>query len=83
LLIYIIFAIRLNIKDMNAITRKKLLEKITDIPDSLINELFKYVNYLKFKKEHLSDKNLTAIASEKALSKDWLQKEEEETWKDL
>ena len=68
---------------MNAITRKKLLEKITDIPDSLINELFKYVNYLKFKKEHLSDKNLTAIASEKALSKDWLQKEEEETWKDL
>jgi hypothetical protein len=68
---------------MNTITRKKLLEKITDIPDSFINELFEYVNYLKFKKEHLSDKNLTAIASEKVLAKDWLQPKEDEEWKDL
>ena len=68
---------------MNTSTRKKLLEKIADIPDSFINELIEYINFLNFKKEQLADKNITAIASENVLSKEWLLPEEEEAWKDL
>jgi len=33
--------------------------------------------------QQINDKMFTALASEKSLAKDWLSKEDEETWKDL
>ena len=36
-----------------------------------------------FNRKEVSEGLLTAVASEKVLAKDWLTKEEDETWKDL
>ena len=46
------------------------------------NEFFTKRKSFPLKNEE-NDAVLTAFASEKSLSKDWLKKEEDEAWKDL
>jgi len=66
------------------IDRDLLVKKIEDLPFYLLEEVADYIDYVEFKrnKEVKKVEDIT-IASEDALSKDWLRPEEEETWKDL
>ncbi|MBM4177051.1 MAG: DUF2281 domain-containing protein [Ignavibacteria bacterium] len=63
-------------------TKKELLiSEIEQIPESLLDDVFDFINYLKTKivKEEID----TAIMSESLLSKDWLRPEEEKAWQNL
>jgi len=63
-------------------TKKELLiNEIEKIPESLLDDVFDFINYLKTKivKEEID----TAVMSEPLLSKDWLRPEEEKAWQNL
>jgi len=64
------------------VTKKELLlNEIEQVPESLLDEVLEFINFLKAKiiKERLD----TAIASETSLRKDWLRPEEDEAWRNL
>ena len=62
-------------------TRQLLINEIEEVPESLLAEVLDFVCFLKARitREKLSP----AIASESALSKDWLKPEEDQAWQDL
>lgn len=63
-------------------TKKDLLiTEIEEIPETLIDEVIDFVQFLKRKKamEILE----VSIASESSLKKDWLSEEEEKAWQNL
>ena len=63
-------------------TRQLLRKEIETIPDTLIEEILRFVKALK-------ERNLPALsrglqdASESALARDWLREEEDIAWKNL
>jgi len=63
-------------------TRQLLRKEIEAVPDSLLEEILRFVKALK-------ERNLSALsrelldASESALARDWLREEEDIAWKDL
>ncbi len=65
-------------------TRDALSEEIKSIPENLLNELYDYLLFLKYKKSE-TKRDLLPIqeASEKVLSRDWNTPEEDEAWKNL
>ncbi|MCX6271946.1 MAG: DUF2281 domain-containing protein [Bacteroidetes bacterium] len=66
---------------MEKTSKNLICNELANLPDSLVQEVLTYIDYLKFKKN--TDKLNTAFASEKVLAKDWLTVEEDEVWKDL
>ena len=61
--------------------KERIVSDLESLPDSLISEVFDFIQYLKLKK---GASNLeTAILSESALGKDWNRPEEDEAWQDL
>ena len=61
--------------------KELILKEIEDMPDTPIEEVWDFVQFLKMK---LSQEKLeTATMSESSLEKDWLKAEEEEAWQDL
>ena len=65
-------------------TRDAISEEIKKIPENLLDELYDYLLFLKYKKSE-SKRDLLPIqeASEKVLSRDWNTPEEDEAWKNL
>jgi hypothetical protein len=63
-------------------TRQLLREEIETIPDTLVEEILRFVKALK-------ERNLPALscelldASESSLARDWLREEEDIAWKNL
>ena len=65
-------------------TREALSEEIKNIPEALLNELYDYLLFLKYKKSgKKKDNQPIQTASEKVLSRDWDTPEEDEAWKSL
>jgi hypothetical protein len=65
-------------------TREALSEEIKNIPEALLNELYDYLLFLKYKKSERKKDNLPIqTASEKVLSREWDTPEEDEAWKNL
>jgi len=65
-------------------TREALSEEIKNIPDALLNELYDYLLFLKYKKSEKRKDNIPVqTASEKVLSREWDTPEEDEAWKNL
>lgn len=65
-------------------TREALSEEIKNIPEALLNELYDYLLFLKYKKSGKKKDNLPIqAASEKVLSREWDTPEEDEAWKNL
>ena len=61
--------------------KELILKEIEDMPDTFIEEVLDFIQFLKVK---LSREKLeTLILSESSLKKDWLKAEEEEAWQDL
>jgi hypothetical protein len=65
--------------------RKKLLDEIKKLPDGLLDEIYNYLQYVKFKTLHKKQTEIieTAFASQDILSKDWLKPEEDKAWENL
>ena len=65
-------------------TRDAISEEIKKIPENLLDELYDYLLFLKYKKSE-SKRDWLPIqeASEKVLSRDWNTPEEDEAWKNL
>ncbi len=61
--------------------KELLLSAIEQVPESYLDEVLDFIQFLKTKiiQEELD----TAIASESSLKKDWLKSEENEAWKNL
>jgi hypothetical protein len=59
----------------------QIIEELNKFPETLLDEIFDYVKYLKGKliKETME----TAILSESSLKKDWARPEEDEAWQNL
>ncbi len=64
-------------------TREILSEEIKKTPENLLKELYDFLLFLKYKKQHAPDEVKTHLASEKVLSRDWDTPEEDEAWKSL
>jgi hypothetical protein len=65
-------------------TREALSEEIKNIPEALLNELYDYLLFLKYKKSEKRKDNLPIqTTSEKVLSREWDTPEEDEAWKNL
>jgi Protein of unknown function (DUF2281) len=65
-------------------TREALSEEIKNIPEALLNELYDYLLFLKYKKsEKRKDNPPIQTTSEKVLSREWDTPEEDEAWKNL
>ena len=62
-------------------TKEALLQEIEKIPESVLDEVLDFVQFLRVRRPGAG--RLTAVASESALAKDWLKPEEDEAWKDL
>jgi hypothetical protein len=61
--------------------RESLLDELSRLPDSCIDEIADFADFLQAKvaRETLN----TLVVSESALKKDWLSPEEDEAWQDL
>ena len=61
--------------------RESLIDELSRLPDSCIDEIADFADFLQTKvtRESLS----TLVVSESALKKDWLKPEEDEAWQDL
>lgn len=69
---------------------EKIVQEMKYIPESLLNEILDFIQFLKQK--HLKQQPLelkeinsleTALLSESSLGKDWLKPEEDEAWRNL
>lgn len=62
-------------------TKEAILKAVDDLPEECLGELASYAELLRHKTAVQSSP--TALASERALAKDWLRPEEDEAWQDL
>jgi hypothetical protein len=65
----------------NVAKKELILREMEHIPESLIDEILDFIQFLKSKAQ--KEKLETAIASESSLKKDWLRQEEDKAWQDL
>lgn len=61
--------------------KEMLINEIEQVPESFLDEVLDFVQFLKTKiiKERLD----AAVASESSLKKDWLKPEEDKAWQNL
>lgn len=61
-------------------SKQQLLEYlIADIPESKLDIILAFVNFVLHEEPNIS----SSLLSEPSLAKDWLQKEEDNAWKNL
>ena len=61
-------------------SKQSLIREIESLPSSVVDEIHRYVTFLKFKSNL---PNEITLASEHALAKDWLLPEEDAAWANL
>jgi len=61
--------------------KEQLLHEIEELPDSVVDEVMEFVQFLKQKRGTASSE--TMLLSEDSLKKDWLNDAEDEAWKHL
>ncbi len=61
--------------------KELLIHEIEEAPESLLDEVIDFFEYLVEKKR--KEKQALTVASESSLKKDWLSPEEDEAWRDL
>jgi len=62
-------------------SRAVLIQEIETVPESLLDEVMDFIQFIKAKS--MREGIYTAIASESSLKKDWLCAEEDNAWDDL
>lgn len=66
---------------MNISKKQILLSSLDNLPDNLLEEVFDFVSYMKFKSVNNFPETLQA--TQNILANDWLKPEEEKAWQDL
>ena len=61
-------------------SKQILIEEIESLPTNVVDEVYQYVTFLKFKAALPEE---ITLASENALAKDWLLPEEDAAWANL
>lgn len=61
--------------------REEILQRLNKIPDSLIEEILDFIEFLKTKA--VKERFEVTFLSESSLAKDWLRPEEDKAWQDL
>ncbi len=61
--------------------KESLLQEIEEIPEDFLPEIWKFIEYLKYKQQQ--NQLETTLLSESALAKDWSTLSEEQAWQDL
>lgn len=61
--------------------KEKLLQEIEKVPESLLQEVLDFIQFLQNKRQQ--EKLEITLLSESSLQKDWLKPEEDEAWQDL
>ena len=61
-------------------SKQALFNEIEALPNSIVDEVFQYVMFLKQKSSAVSD---ITLASECSLAKDWQKPEEDAAWANL
>jgi hypothetical protein len=61
--------------------KELLISEIKEVPESFLDEIFDFVQFLKSKT--IKEKLAIGVASESSLKKDWLRPEEDEAWQGL
>jgi hypothetical protein len=64
------------------INKQILIKEIETLPSDFIDEVYRYVSFLKYCKEKIKLDEIT-LASEPSLAKDWLLPEEDVAWVNL
>ncbi|WP_293353415.1 MULTISPECIES: hypothetical protein [unclassified Microcoleus] len=62
-------------------TKELLLKEVENIPESILEEVWNFLQFLKLK--YNKDKLEASLLSESSLEKDWLKLEEDEAWQNL
>ncbi|WP_293330796.1 hypothetical protein [Microcoleus sp. CAWBG58] len=62
-------------------TKELLLKEVENIPESILEEVWNFLQFLKLK--YNQDKLEASLLSESSLEKDWLKLEEDEAWQNL
>jgi hypothetical protein len=60
--------------------KQSLIKEIESLPLSVVDEVYQYVSFLKFKTKLPAD---ITLASEQSLAKDWMLPEEDVAWANL
>lgn len=61
--------------------REQIIRELLNLPESVLQELLEHAQALR--RMNGREARDTALASEEALSADWLRSEEDEAWSDL
>ena len=61
--------------------KEEIINELNDLSPRTYGEVLDFIRFLKSQRRKAAPD--TALASEPALGKDWLQPEEEEAWSDL
>ncbi len=61
--------------------KKSLLQEIEEMPEDFLPEIWKFIEYLKYKQQQ--NQLETPLLSESALAKDWSTLSEDQAWQDL
>ncbi len=61
--------------------KEQLLHEIKELPESVVDEVMDFVQFLKQKRGSVSSE--TMLLSEDSLKKEWLTEVEDEAWKHL
>ena len=64
-------------------SKEQIIQEIEYIPESILNEVIDFIQFLKHKHLLSQEKLETALLSESSLQKDWLTPEEDEAWQHL
>lgn len=63
--------------------KQYLFDIIQNVPDTLIDEVIDFIDYLKHKDLKNNNRLDISLFSQAKLSEDWLTKEEEKAWQNL
>jgi len=61
--------------------KESLLQEIEEMPEDFLAEIWKFIEYLKYKQQQ--NQLETTLLSESALAKDWSTLSEDQAWQDL
>ena len=62
---------------------KEINEELKQLPDEVLQEIYDFILFLKYRKISIKEGVDTHLASESVLAKDWNTPQEDEAWKDL
>lgn len=68
---------------MSAEYKNEIQQRLETLPDSCLNEVMQFLQFLEFKMQQGRPDHSSMLLSENAFAKEWLTPEEDEAWAHL